>query len=451
MSCLVVHGCIVADRSSCSGAANCGVGSEMSEHQNLGEVRKELHNPPLSSALSTACSRLRSDAGHRAGHQGNKAMRPRILSVLASLVLTTIAAAQSTAFTYQGELKSGGQPASGLHDVRFKLFDAPAAGAQVGSTVCADNVQIVNGRFTATIDFGQQFATPAPRYLEITVRADIGQPCSDDFGYVTLSPRQPLTATPLASHALQATRANSAFSLDAADGSPASAMIVDNNGKIGIGTATPTHNLHIATVGPTIALQDTNAPGQQTGYISFRDSANLERAWVGYGTPGDPDFSIVNARSAGDLILSTLGNGSVKAHGLTATPFGNVGIGTSGPLAPLDVRGEIRFGTSAQYRAAAGEESLRMLRGAVNDAGVAVRGAGYTSARTDVGKYVITFNTPFTGVPSVTATAHRDGLALPSLVVMIDTITTSSVTLIIRYNNNEWADQAFSFIVVGPR
>lgn len=378
-------------------------------------------------------------------------MQARVLSVLASLVLTTIAAAQSTALTYQGELKTGGQPASGLHDVRFKLFDAPAAGTQVGSTVCAENVQVVNGRFTATIDFGQQFETPAPRYLEIEVRADIGQPCTDDFAYVTLSPRQPLTATPLASHALHATRANSAFALDAADGSPTSAMIVDNNGKVGIGTTTPTHNLHIATVGPTIALQDTNAPGQQTGYISFRDSANLERAWVGYGTPGDPDFSIVNARSAGDLILSTLGNGSVKAHGLTATPFGNVGIGTSGPLAPLDVRGEIRFGTSAQYRAAAGEESLRMLRGAVNDAGVAVRGAGYTSARTDVGKYVITFNTPFTGVPSVTATAHRDGLALPSLVVMIDTITTSSVTLIIRYNNNEWADQAFSFIVVGPR
>ena len=69
-------------------------------------------------------------------------MRARALSVLTSLALTAGAAAQSTAFTYQGELKSDGQPASGLHDVRFKLFDAPTAGTQVGSTFCADNVQV---------------------------------------------------------------------------------------------------------------------------------------------------------------------------------------------------------------------------------------------------------------------------------------------------------------------
>src|SRR5262249_44190174 len=53
-----------------------------------------------------------------------------------------------TAFTYQGRLEDSGSPASGLHDLRFRLFDATSGGAQVGATICADNVNVVGGLFT---------------------------------------------------------------------------------------------------------------------------------------------------------------------------------------------------------------------------------------------------------------------------------------------------------------
>jgi hypothetical protein len=243
------------------------------------------------------------------------------LSVSVALSVVTSVQAQSTAFTYQGQLKNGASAANGLHDFRFRLFDAATGGSQVGTAQCVDNVTVTNGLFTTTVDFGQQFATPVPRFLEIEVRADTGLNCTNTTGYVLLSSRQLLSATPFASHA------KSAFSLDAADGSPANALIVDNNGSIGIGTSTPGHSVTIAQTAPTIALQDTDSTTQQVGYVSYRDSANVERAWVGYGTAGDPDFSIVNARTGGDIALTPLAGGNV----LLAGNGGRVGVGTSSP------------------------------------------------------------------------------------------------------------------------
>lgn len=238
-------------------------------------------------------------------------------AVAAHLGLATIALAQPTAFIYQGQLKDGAALAEGLHDFRFRLFDAASSGTQVGTTQCANNIQIRDGVFTTTVDFGNQFATPNARFIEVLVRRDTGLGCGDTSGYTTLAPRQPITPAPTA------TQAASAFSLTAPDGSPAKAVFVANDGKVGIGTLAPTHWLHVAAAGPTMALQDTNAASQQAGYVSYRDNANVERAWVGYGTPGDPDFSIVNARTGGDIILN---------------PFsGNVGIGTSSPDARLNV------------------------------------------------------------------------------------------------------------------
>ncbi|MDX2131567.1 MAG: hypothetical protein SFY69_05920 [Planctomycetota bacterium] len=182
-------------------------------------------------------------------------MRSTLAVLLASLAAAGAAHAQSTAFTYQGELADGGIPASGAYDIRFRLFDAATDGTQVGTTVCVDNVAVTNGRFTTTIDFGQQFAVPSARFLQIEVRADTGLTCTNTTGFSVLSPRQLLTATPLASHA------KSAFALDAADGSPANAVLVDNNGRVGIGTTTPGSLLHVFGNRPELRLQDDDLAG----------------------------------------------------------------------------------------------------------------------------------------------------------------------------------------------
>jgi hypothetical protein len=125
----------------------------------------------------------------------------RLLSILVLLLaavgLPLPAQAQGglgTAFTYQGELRSGGAPATGTHDFEFRLFDAASGGAQVGATVALNAVLVQDGLFSVNLDFGDQF-TGARRFLAISVRPT-GQPA-----FTALSPRLELLPAPYAQHA----------------------------------------------------------------------------------------------------------------------------------------------------------------------------------------------------------------------------------------------------------
>lgn len=82
--------------------------------------------------------------------------------------IVSTAAAQSTAFTYQGSLDDAGAPANGLHDFRVLLFNAASGGVVVGLPQCADNVDVIDGVFTLQLDFGQAYATTVERHLAPT-------------------------------------------------------------------------------------------------------------------------------------------------------------------------------------------------------------------------------------------------------------------------------------------
>jgi len=127
----------------------------------------------------------------------------RGLVLLLAATATPVVTAQTplgTVFTYQGRLETAGSPAGGLHDLRFRLYDASAGGAQVGATACFDNVSVTDGVFTVPLDFGAQF-DGQERFLEIEVRVDAGMDCADATGFVVLAPRQALAATPYALYA----------------------------------------------------------------------------------------------------------------------------------------------------------------------------------------------------------------------------------------------------------
>jgi len=110
--------------------------------------------------------------------------------VILAFSLST-ALAQGTAFTYQGRLNSGGNPANGSYDLTFALYDAASGGTQQGNTVTNSALAISNGLFTVLVDFGNQFPG-ANRWLEIGVRTNgPGSP-----GFVTLSPRQQVASAP---------------------------------------------------------------------------------------------------------------------------------------------------------------------------------------------------------------------------------------------------------------
>lgn len=133
----------------------------------------------------------------------------RPLITLALLGFATAASAQ-TSFTYQGRLDRDGLPEPGIFDLQFSLFNDPTAGAQIGSTMCAEDVIVAaDGTFTTTLDFGQ-LAYLNPMYLEIGVRPGAGVACTDPREYDVL-PRQPLSASPMAFNALRLNGLSSSF------------------------------------------------------------------------------------------------------------------------------------------------------------------------------------------------------------------------------------------------
>jgi hypothetical protein len=242
---------------------------------------------------------------------------------------TPAALAQSTAFTFQGQLKSGGPPAQGLFDIRFKLFDAPQAGGQVGGTLCADNVLVTDGVFTTTLDFGAQFTTVNQRFIELDVRRDTGLGCSDLTGFTTLAPRQLIAPSPTAVHA------QSAFALDSADGSHPNAVFVNNAGKVGIGTTNPLFNLWIDnfdTDANTDVIIDSGKTAPFFSALSFFDRSNNK--W-GIGKDAGNNFFIAEPNFQSRV---------------TIAPGGAVGINNTTPFARLDVRGDARFGDAGSVQ-----------------------------------------------------------------------------------------------------
>ena len=123
----------------------------------------------------------------------------RILNMLPYIVIVAVvslvsAAPVKTAFTYQGRLHNAGDPAEGLYEFSFRLMDEPEEGKQAGQIIILKDVMLTGGYFMVSLDFGQDVFDGTSLWLEIAV----AKKSKLTFPRVTLSPRQPLTATPYA-------------------------------------------------------------------------------------------------------------------------------------------------------------------------------------------------------------------------------------------------------------
>jgi len=107
-----------------------------------------------------------------------------------------------SAFTYQGQLNQGTSVANGSYDFWFRLYDAPAAGTQIGNATTT-TVQVANGIFTVSLDFGDTAFAGSARFLQIDVKS-AGGPT-----YTALSPRQELKPAPNAVYAASAAKSGS--------------------------------------------------------------------------------------------------------------------------------------------------------------------------------------------------------------------------------------------------
>lgn len=116
--------------------------------------------------------------------------------------------AQTTAFTYQGQLSSSNAPANGLYDFRFQLFNVNS-NAVAGPLTNAPT-GVTNGAFIVTLNFGSTIFDGSDRWLEIAVRS-----YGNTNAYTALSPLQQITSVPYAIRAINAANASNAVALTA--------------------------------------------------------------------------------------------------------------------------------------------------------------------------------------------------------------------------------------------
>ncbi len=423
-----------------------------------------------------------------------------LFAALLSAVVTAQLHAQGTAFTYQGALNENGVPYTGLAEMRFTLFNAVSGGSAVAANNPATaSVNVSSGLFTVALNFGAGAFPGAERWLEIQVRTGLG-------AFSTLTPRQAVTPAPYAMFAptAGAVTNNSVTAAHVAGGQVVKSLnglkdavnlvggtnvtltpngnnltlsVINpwqasgtntfyNSGNVGIGTTTPNKRLSVAgdmEVGINssdyrhLRIGGGNSDGFlygsfahfgdgiHIGYNYFADAAGVNRI-----IRSDGGASRVSM-GYGFLALATApAFGGEPVNRLVVGTTGNVGVGTVAPLAKLDVRGDIRLGPSGQYRATSGEENLRIIRGNVDADGNITQGSGFTVIRSGEGNYLINFNTPFAGIPTVTATGDRSLIGRQSPVLMTDGITASWVRLQFNQYDN-WQDRPFHFIAIGPR
>ncbi|MBX3024098.1 hypothetical protein KF840_04225 [bacterium] len=279
------------------------------------------------------------------------------------LALPLAAAAQTTAFTYQGELSSGGVSAGGSYDLRFGLFPAAAGGTQIGSNQTVSAVPVVDGVFTVQLDFGAAAFPGANRFLEIAVRP------AGSGAFTTLAPRQQISSSPYAIRTLSAATADGLSSAcvgcisDAQIGAvsggklmgqiPASSVPGGSGSYIQNGT-TPQANARFNVAGNgtiggvlsavTAAVGGATVPNGVALAVNgpARVSPGGSGGFVQIGSPGgETGLSIIGANNRADLrfndgtlkLVAGPGGGPPGSiSGLSINAAGQVGVGADGAL-----------------------------------------------------------------------------------------------------------------------
>lgn len=289
-----------------------------------------------------------------------------LASCVALLLAHTVTLAQptaGTAFTYQGFVTGANGPVTGNVDLRFRLFDAASGGTQVAPEAERRQVAAADGVFTVTVDFGASAFNGAPRWLELCVGEDAPDPNAPS-NCTTLSPRQPVTATPYALFA-------------AAPWKTTSGGVFYSGGNVGIGIAAPTSPLEVAgEVRASSLIWDNagrltengslelGAPGGQT----IPPAGTMPRIdfHFGRGVAENFNFRILNDADK-SLLFAARDEGAVFIlNGRNITKPANDGevlINKTGPGAAVRIVGGEAANLQCDRADTAGAASIRFLTG----------------------------------------------------------------------------------------
>lgn len=119
-----------------------------------------------------------------------------LASVAVMVCACSLAAAQTSGFTYQGLLRGAETPAQGVFDISVTPFREATGGDPLAAAACFDNITVADGTFTLSLPFSVP-VDGSQMFLQFAVRSDTGQTCANTSGFTTLSPRQAVTPAPI--------------------------------------------------------------------------------------------------------------------------------------------------------------------------------------------------------------------------------------------------------------
>src|SRR2546427_10478689 len=216
-------------------------------------------------------------------------------------LFATNAAAQTTAFTYQGRLTDGGTSANGNYDLQFTLWDSASGGSQIASTQALPAVQVSGGVFTVTLDFGANAFPGANRVLEISARL------SGASAFTLLTPRQQITSTPYAVRSGNASLADTATNASQLGGVGASQYVQTSDSRLSDSRAPSagSSNYIQNTANPQSATFNISGNGAVSGILSA-NAVNASTTLSANVVNATTQYNVGNVRVL-SAVMSNLG------------------------------------------------------------------------------------------------------------------------------------------------
>jgi hypothetical protein len=241
-----------------------------------------------------------------------------LIAIMASLANVCAAPAQGTAFTYQGRLNDGSNPASGNYDLRFNVYDAPTNGALMAGPATNFVTGVTNGLFAVTLDFGGGVFSGPGRWLNIEARTN------GNSDFTPVGARQALTASPYAIFAGGTSNFLGVVPGSGLSGTYPAAINFSNSANSFSGDGAGLTNVQASTVAQTnrqFAVNPLAQPFNAVGDGVTDDRAALSNAIVAAGQNGWIDLQNRQYAINGGLIIANpgvhFGNGVIieKARG----------------------------------------------------------------------------------------------------------------------------------------
>ena len=270
------------------------------------------------------------------------------LSVEARVPLAPLTPAGS-GFSYQGSLKSGGNPANGDHDFQFSLYDAFSGGNLLGGPIARSTVTVTNGLFSVSLDFGADVFDGNARYLEISVRPSGGG------SYAMLSPRQEISPVPYALFALKTQPYKNVVAVAQSGG-----QFTSIQAALDSITDASAANRYLVRVAPGVYTErvtmkqyvDIEGSGENITTITFAGSASLSVGTVVGASNAELRSLTVQNTGGGALAVAISVAGNSRLTHVTATASGasttNVGIYVGGSSPSINAVTVLAIGAATE-------------------------------------------------------------------------------------------------------